>query len=83
MLCVLIVYRYFCFASRGKKNGMVLGRGWGKEFGWPVFGLYTRYPIVARALGLGRVRARAKESCIQVFGVYSIWIKTGKRMVAA
>ena len=25
--------------------------------------LYTRYPIVARALG--RVRARAKESCIQ------------------
>ena len=25
--------------------------------------LYTRYPIVARALGL--VRARAKESCIQ------------------
>ena len=35
--------------------------------------LYTRYPIVARALGLaaerlqplGRVRARAKESCIQ------------------
>ena len=26
--------------------------------------LYTRYPIVARALGLGRVRARAKESCI-------------------
>ena len=28
--------------------------------------LYTRYPIVARALGLGRVRARAKESCIQI-----------------
>ena len=32
--------------------------------------LYTRYPFVARALGLavqplGRVRARAKESCIQ------------------
>ena len=34
--------------------------------------LYTRYPIVARALGLaaaqplGRVRARAKVSCIQM-----------------
>ena len=28
-------------------------------------GLYARYPIVARALGLGRVRARAKVSCIQ------------------
>ena len=27
--------------------------------------LYTRYPIVARAWPLGRVRARAKESCIQ------------------
>ena len=29
--------------------------------------LYTRYPIVARALG--RVRARAKESCIQTLDV--------------
>ena len=36
------------------------------------FGLYTRYPIVARALGLaasiGRVRALAKVSCIQGLG---------------
>ena len=38
-------------------------------------GLYTRYPIVARALGLaavqplGRVRARAKVSCIQGLGL--------------
>ena len=28
--------------------------------------LYTRYPIVARAWPLGRVRARAKVSCIQL-----------------
>ena len=40
-----------------------------------LFDLYTRYPIVARALGLpavqplGRVRARAKESCIQLFDI--------------
>ena len=52
--------------------------------------LYTRYPIVARSLGLatlGRVRARAKVSCIQAdvlfsdseqrhraFSYISIWI---------
>ena len=28
--------------------------------------LYTRYPIVARALGLAAARARAKVSCIQL-----------------
>ena len=37
------------------------------------YDLYTRYPIVARALGLAAVqplgRARAKESCIQAYDV--------------
>ena len=43
--------------------------------------LYTRYPIVARALGLaavqplGRVRARAKVSCIQLLTIHSRKVK--------
>ena len=37
-------------------------------FGRHVYDLYTRYPIVARALGLAaECVARAKVSCIQVY----------------